>query len=987
MLPKKPKHLLYGVLLICVSIIGTSAIANTKINTLITELTSSVIDDEYHSETETLKNIKLEEPQNLNTKNNKQSKALSMPMFMTIILGADEEVTCINGGNTVARFNLCGDFDDRVITTNLTGTYQWQQFNSSGGCTFDVNDDCPNTDNSCWSDVGSSSNFALDASAISSSTGVEYRVRVNSGTYFYFKVKKSTITQTYVKRDYICGVDGRIQITNLSSAYEYSIDNGAGFGPWQSSAIFNGLTPGTYIVKARLQNTPNTCEYPYEPIVIEQQDIGIDVTFVDAQCFGQNGSITVDVQDVPGPYKYTLLDATGVPQEFTTFIPDNPYTFAAVGFGTYSVQVETQQCTGDPANGIPAPRQDFDTNGDPIIIGDGLVALSASTEVNNSFGCSVASVDIIVRTSGGLPPYTFTVSDGGTSSSSYTTDITYNVTSPGTYDFDIIDANGCPISASADVEELTPPDITASGTDGTCSNGGAKIDFNIIDAKGYNLSFRADPADPWSTTPQLSVPAGTYANLQVRYQQGGFDCILNLPGSVAVNTANVISGSAVKNADRTCNISGGTNGGIIEFQGPYSGGSGSGYVFSISGDSPANFSTQELYTNLAPGTYTPIIRDSGGCRRELTPITIEDIDPPTAIAFAQSNINCGAGTSDVELTATSNAAIVSYEVVSPAGSVDNDGDDTNNIITGLSTGTAYLFRITDANDCTYEDSFTPISTSSVRARVRSGGDTRVCFGETDGTGTFLIDGFANNYTYNIDDGINPPTPESAPQNTSEVNLPLSGSGTYTITVTDADTGCADTASIIIQESTVLSIAGSTVTPMSCANNNIGAVRANPTGGWGGYRYTLAYPDGVTTIGPQSGRTFGNLSQVSTPGNPYTLTVVDSEGCTDTFTFNLSTVDAPTIALDSGASDFCYVPGTGATIEVNSTAGSAVIATHQYRINGGTLQASSTFSGLSPGTYNIEVIDGNNCRDNVSVTIRPRLRVRTSVGQMVHLEYE
>src|SRR5690606_40610677 len=104
--------------------------------------------------------------------------------------------------------------------------------------------------------------------------------------------------------------------------------------------------------------------------------------------------------------------------------------------------------------------------------------------------------------------------------------------------------------------------------------------------------------DPWSNNPQLSVPAGTY-NVQVRYQQGTFDCIYDIPGSVTVSTTGVINGNAVKLADRTCST-GGTVGGSIEFQGPFSGGSGSGYEFSISGDS--GFCCQTLYTSLAQGT-------------------------------------------------------------------------------------------------------------------------------------------------------------------------------------------------------------------------------------------------------------------------------------------------------------------------------------------------------------------------------------------------
>lgn len=138
------------------------------------------------------------------------------PMFSTIIQGADDTVGCSVQGFTVARFNLCGDSDDRVISLS-GGPYtnvSWQLL--GGSCTPDINEDCPNT-GSCYTQVGSGQTFALDATTVSATLGAEYRV-IADGQTFYFKVKKSTITQTYVKQDNICGVPGRIQITNLSSA-------------------------------------------------------------------------------------------------------------------------------------------------------------------------------------------------------------------------------------------------------------------------------------------------------------------------------------------------------------------------------------------------------------------------------------------------------------------------------------------------------------------------------------------------------------------------------------------------------------------------------------------------------------------------------------------------------------------------------------------------------------------------------------------------
>ncbi len=954
MLPKKQKHLLYAALLMALSVVFTSAVANSGV----LDLLSQVVTLSPPSTDSSIKATGTKSGSKYNTGILAKESLAKAPMLMTIIQGADEEVNCADNGLTVARFNLCGDFDDRVIS--LSGSYgsvNWYQL--GGACTADVNEDCPNTTVSCYgTPISSGATFTLDASTISAANGAEFRV-VADGQQYFFKVKKSEITQTYVSEDFVCGVPGSIQITNLSSAYEFSIDGGAS---WQGP-IFDNLAAGTYNVRARLQNTPGACEYPYEPITIDSIDMAIEATFVDALCIGETGSVTVTPTSGIGPYRYTLLDDTGTAQEFTAFIPDNPYTFSAVGFGTYIVQVETQQCTGDPLNGIDPPRQSLDTSGNPITIGAGVLALSASAEPDNSFStaCGINSVDITVYTSGGTAPYTYIVNGAGPSSPAYTTSIVETITSPGTYDFLITDANGCTITASANVEELTPPDITVAGVDGTCTNGGSRLEFTIVDAKGFDLEFRVDPGDPWTTNPVISVPAGTYNPIQVQYSSGVFSCIMDIPGSVTVSGINGITGTAVKNADVTCIIGGGTTGGEIEFQGPFTGGSGTGYQFSIDG---VNFSTNQVYSNLPYGTYSPVIIDDSGCRRDLTPISINNVDPPTDISFAQNNVNCAAGTSEVILTVTGSAAIATYEVINPV--TINNG--ANNTFVGLNTGTSYEFRATDVNGCSVVESFTPVVLSTIRARVKAGGDLRVCTGASDGTGTFLIDGFANTYTYNINGGT-----ESAPQNDLEVDLPLSGPGTYTINITDTDTGCTDSASFVIEEPlTPINLVG-TVQDMSCANNNVGRVIADATGGWSGYVYTLSYPaaSGVPDL-TKTGRTFNNLSHAG----DYILSVVDSEGCTATFNFTLTPLTAPTIAIDDAASDYCYVPSSGgATIGVSSASGTAP---HQYRINGGSLQGSPVFNGLTPGNYTIEVVDVNNCTDQISVTIRPQLRVNTSV---------
>ncbi|WP_047419842.1 T9SS type B sorting domain-containing protein [Cellulophaga sp. Hel_I_12] len=949
MQPKKSRQPWYIYVSIVFCLILSSLVASNTTFDFISEVSTDLVT----SLRTPSKNIKTAEP-SLGTFQNKENTAAPAPFFATIVANADITTTCSNDGATLARFNLCGNFDNRVIALNQAyGSYEWQRLTTASCPSFNIDEECPTyTCTGSWVAAGSGATLTLNPNTISAATGAEYRVRVDGGSYFYIKVKKSIITQTFVKRDFICGVDGRIQITNLSSAYEYAIDNGTGFGAWQG-AIFDGLQPGTYIVKARLRNTPNTCEYPYDPIVIESREIDIDVNFVDANCFGDNGSISVLVNDVPGPYKYTLLDSNGFPQEFTSFIASNTYTFAAVGFGSYSIQVETQQCRGDIANGIAAPRQDVDVNGAPIVIGDGLFPLAASTEVNTSFGCStITSVPIIVRTSGGAGPYTYTV-NGGPSSAPFTGQTTHSVSASGDYNFLITDANGCTITASANVQELSPPVVTATGINGTCTNGGAKINFNVINARGYNLSYRTNSSDPWVASTRISVADGTYNTLEVRYEQGSFSCTMILP-SVTVTSEATVTGNASKLSNQTCNASGGTDGGSILFAGA-GGGSGTGFQYSVDG---INFFTSASFTNLPPGTYTPIIRDDSGCRLELTNIVIDTVDPPTNLDFVQSNINCALGTTDVQLVATGSASIANYRIISPTA-VDNGAIDT---FSGLSTSTTYTFEIQDVNGCVYTESFTPVVVSSIRARAKSDGDKRVCAGATDGSGTFVIDGFGTNYTYQIN-----AEPVSAAQNTAEVDLVARGAGTYTITVTDVDTGCTDTATIVIEAAAAF-VLNPVITPMTCANGNIGRVVANTTGGWGGNRYTLQYPNG-TTVGPTSNRTFGNLTIASTIANPYILTVIDSEGCTDTFEFQLTPLDSPTISIVS--SNLCYEPVSGASVTVAATGGTPA---YTYRIDGGSYQASPSFTNLLPGTHIMQVRDANNCTDTISITINRQLRV-------------
>ncbi|MGB3152904.1 MAG: hypothetical protein WBB27_19770, partial [Maribacter sp.] len=196
MLPKKPRYTLYTFILIALSVVGSTAVASSNVKILFEEtvlamervVTTTISKDASASSQTTVAGKIL----------SSEDAQFAAPMFMTIIQGADEEVGCSDNGFTVARFNLCGDSDNRTVSLSggPYGSVSWQLL--GGSCSPDINEDCPNT-GSCYSQVATGQTFNLNAASVPSTVGAEYRV-VADGQIFYFKVKKSTITQTFVKQ-------------------------------------------------------------------------------------------------------------------------------------------------------------------------------------------------------------------------------------------------------------------------------------------------------------------------------------------------------------------------------------------------------------------------------------------------------------------------------------------------------------------------------------------------------------------------------------------------------------------------------------------------------------------------------------------------------------------------------------------------------------------------------------------------------------------
>lgn len=215
-----------------------------------------------------------------------------------------------------------------------------------------------------------------------------------------------------------------------------------------------------------------------------------------------------------------------------------------------------------------------------------------------------------------------------------------------------------------------------------------------------------------------------------------------------------------------------------------------------------------------------------------------------------------------------------------------------------------------------------------------------CFGACDGTATADGIGVAP-FTYSWDD--------PAAQTTATATGLCAG--TYTVTVTDA-IGCVETAEITIEEPEELTGMVTATTLVSCFGLADGTGTVEGLGGTG----TLTYDIGA---GPVASGTFTDLAS-----GTYPVTITDENGCTLIVDLIIEESDLLTLALVTSTDVTCN-GGNDGEITVVAAGG---IVDYEYGFAGGPYGADATFTDLTAGTYDIEVVDANGCTATVTVDI-------------------
>ncbi len=577
----------------------------------------------------------------------------------------------------------------------------------------------------------------------------------------------------------------------------------------------------------------------------------------------------------------TVTASGGTPAYTYTWMPggQNTVGISSQGAGTYTVTVrDSKGCIVTNFGTITQPAT--------------LTVTTISQSNVSCFGGSNGSVT--ANPGGGTPGYTYSWTPGGSTS------VTATGLSNGTYTLTVTDLNGC--IAQNTVAITQPPALSLSSSVSNVSCSG-----------GSNGSVTVTPSGGTPTYSYVWMPGGQNTSTVSGLSSGIYtvtvtdtrNCTISstftvtqpLPVTVTITATPALCFGA-SNGTAASTASGGTP----------------GYTYSWT---PLG-GTGSSASGLASGTYTLIVTDTKTCTATQT-VTITQ---PTALAATTSFTN---ETCDY---LNNGSASVSASGGTPAFTYTwMPGGLNTSSISGQASGT-YTVSIRDANGCLL--SVTATISQPVPIAISFTNQVNVsCFGGSNGSITGSATGGTPNYTYSW-----------MPGSMAGANINNLPSGTYTLTVTDANSCTAQNTVTITQPAAPLSVTVTSV-PNTCYGGSNGSATAGASGGTAGYTYNWM-PGGVSSA-----------TLTGVPAGAYTVVATDTKGCTAS---NVVAVTQPSpISITTGSVNSTCGNSNGSA----TASASGGLGPYTYTwVPGGV--TSATLTGVPSGSYTVQVKDANGC---------------------------
>jgi len=357
------------------------------------------------------------------------------------------------------------------------------------------------------------------------------------------------------------------------------------------------------------------------------------------------------------------------------------------------------------------------------------------------------------------------------------------------------------------------------------------------------------------------------------------------------------------------------------------GGSDGGIDLSITGGTPSylyswsNGSTTQDINGLSAGSYTVTVTDANNCSASSS----YTITQPSLLIASLSSVNPACGAANGSISAAVSGGTSGYNYLWSNAS-------TASLISNVAAG-VYTLTVTDANGCTAVQSSSLVNQNG--PSITSGITTNPsCNGGSNGSIDITISGGASPFVYSWSNG-----------QTSQDVTGLSA-GTYTVTITDANS-CVISNSYTINQPSAL-IANVSTTATTCNLNN-GSATTAASGGTGALTYLW-----------NNASISSSVSNVAA-GN-YTVTITDANGCSIIRTATVNATLPPVVVQSSLTIVLCNGDSTGSiTIAVNN-------GTTPFTFvwsNGATTQ---NISNIKSGTYTVTVTDANGCTNVKSFTV-------------------
>jgi hypothetical protein len=542
----------------------------------------------------------------------------------------------------------------------------------------------------------------------------------------------------------------------------------------------------------------------------------------------------------------------------------------------------------------------------------------------------------------GVAPYTFEWDhDAGLS------DSTATGLSAGEYTVTVIDAHD---STDVVTTTLTQPDSIVFN--GVIKVDGVETDsLNCYDAQNGEILISPEGGNSgynyaWNTTSgsgvvltdqnQSGLSSGDY-NVEITDSEG---CKADTSFLIKEPDPVVFTGTTHENI-------GNFQDGSIDLQ--VSGGTGDVANFSYYWDGPDPLlpadTTQDLTNLTYDGNYTVDVTDENACVFDTT-INVADTSD-FYIYFKSADIkdvSCNGGADgEAIITVLESTGTLSYTWEDSEGTGLGVNDST---ITGLSAGKYYV-TVDDTEQGTLMDSVVIEQPDPMVLTLTSATtDTLTCYGDSDGIIDLEVSGGNAPYTYTWADG---------PETQDRTDL---AAGAYSVEISDGNGCLADTTWTIHSRSQIIPDV-SVVEEITCYGYQNGKMRADPTGGNGApYDYQWNDPAHQTT----------QMADGLEAGY-YRVTVTDPEGCEAEEGLALEQPDPLEVSAD--LTDVRCHGGSDGLIDITTSGGTSPYNYFWSTEDGSGIEGSETApdqSGLTEGTYTVEITDGHNCTLEKSFTI-------------------